>query len=111
MLPLQDFINYIDQNGLFDAEDRILLAVSGGKDSVLMVHLFKQAGYNFGIAHCNFGLRGTESQRDEQFVRELGVLLDVPVYVTHFETKVYAAAQGISTQMAARDLRLKKITN
>ncbi|WP_158797126.1 tRNA lysidine(34) synthetase TilS [Pedobacter sp. L105] len=107
MLPLQNFIDYVNQNSLFDPEDRILLAVSGGKDSVLMVHLFKQAGYNFGIAHCNFKLRGAESQRDEQFVLELASSLDVPFYVTHFDTKAYAAAQRISTQMAARDLRYR----
>jgi tRNA(Ile)-lysidine synthase len=105
MLPLQNFTEYIRQNALFAPGHKILLAVSGGKDSVLMVHLFKQAGFNFGIAHCNFGLRGSESQRDEHFVRTLAAVLDIPLYVTHFETKTYAANHKISTQMAARDLR------
>jgi len=105
MLPLQHFSDYIDQNSLFDKNDRILLAVSGGKDSVLMVHFFKQAGFKFGIAHCNFGLRAEESQRDERFVSTLATALEVPLYVTHFQTKLYAGVQKISTQMAARDLR------
>lgn len=107
MLPLLNFKDYILQNALFDPQHRILLAVSGGKDSVLMAHFFKQAGFNFAIAHCNFGLRGGESQRDEHFVRRLAAVLDVPVYVTHFETKVFAAEHKISTQMAARDLRYR----
>jgi tRNA(Ile)-lysidine synthase len=105
MLPLQHFKDYIDQNSLFHKEERILLAVSGGKDSVLMAHLFKQAGFKFGIAHCNFGLRAEESQRDERFVGALAAMLEVPLYVTHFQTKLYAASAKISTQMAARDLR------
>lgn len=105
MLPLLNFTDYIRQNALFGQEHRILLAVSGGKDSVLMVHLFKQAGFSFGIAHCNFGLRGGESQRDEHFVRTLASVVDAPLYVKHFETKAFAAGQKISTQMAARDLR------
>ncbi len=105
MLPLQNFKDYILKNSLFGADHKILLAVSGGKDSVLMAHLFKLAGLNFGIAHCNFNLRADESQRDESFVKLLSATLEVPFYVIHFETKAYAAEHGISTQMAARDLR------
>jgi len=105
MLPLESFKQYIRQNELFSAGHKILLAVSGGKDSILMAHLFKASGFDFGMAHCNFGLRGTESQRDEHFVRTLAAVLEVPCYVTHFETKAYAAEHSISTQMAARDLR------
>ncbi|SMC68533.1 tRNA lysidine(34) synthetase TilS [Pedobacter nyackensis] len=105
MLPLQNFKAYIDQHSLFKAKDKILLAVSGGKDSVLMAHLFKLSGFDFGIAHCNFNLRADESQRDEAFVKMLAATLDVPFYVTHFKTKQYAAAHKVSTQMAARTLR------
>lgn len=105
MLPLQSFLNYIRHNDLFTSGQRLLLTVSGGKDSVLMAHFFKEAGFNFGMAHCNFGLRGSESVRDEHFVRTLAAILEVPVYVTHFETKAFAAAHKISTQMAARELR------
>lgn len=107
MLPLQSFTDYIRQNALFSSDHKILLAVSGGKDSVLMAHLFKQAGFKFGIAHCNFGLRAGESQRDEHFVRTLASVLEVPFHVTHFDTKTYAAEHKISTQMAARDLRYR----
>ena len=72
-----------------------------------MAHLFKQGGFKFGIAHCNFGLRAEESQRDERFVSALASQLEVPLYVTHFATKAYAAEHKISTQMAARDLRYR----
>lgn len=105
MLPLQSFRAFISRHQLFEPDQKILLAVSGGKDSVLMVHLFKQAGLNFGIAHCNFQLRSEESMRDEAFVKMLAATLDVPFHVTHFNTKAYAKAQRCSTQMAARDLR------
>lgn len=105
MLPLQSFKDYISSHALFSEKKNILLAVSGGKDSVLMAHLFQQSGYRFGIAHCNFGLRTDESQRDENFVRMLAAKLEVPFHVTHFETKAYASANKISTQMAARTLR------
>jgi tRNA(Ile)-lysidine synthase len=105
MLPLTDFKDFIVQNSLFSDHQRILLTVSGGRDSVLMAHLFKLSGYEFGIAHCNFNLRSDESQRDEHFVRVLAATLDAPFYVTHFKTKEYAAAHNISTQMAARELR------
>ena len=105
MLPLQNFNDFNHHNNLFSIESNILLAVSGGKDSVLMVHLFKAAGYTFSIAHCNFNLRGDESQRDESFVRLLASIVEVPFYLKQFETKSYAAAHKVSTQMAARDLR------
>lgn len=105
MLPVEQFISYIKKNALFTASDKILLAVSGGKDSVLMAQLFKLSNYNFSIAHCNFNLRGDEAQRDESFVKLLAATLDVQFYVTHFDTKGYSNEHHISTQMAARDLR------
>lgn len=105
MLPLQSFRAFISRHQLFKPGQKILLAVSGGKDSVLMVHLFKQAGFDFGIAHCNFQLRADESQRDEAFVKLLAATLEVPFHVIHFNTKAYAKAHRSSTQMAARDLR------
>lgn len=105
MFPLQQFNNFIKSNALFVKQDKILLAVSGGKDSVLMAQLFKLAGYQFSIAHCNFNLRADESQRDESFVKLLAATLSVPFYVKHFDTKAYANEHRISTQMAARDLR------
>ena len=105
MLPVVGFLDYIKKNALFTQEDKILLAVSGGKDSVLMAQLFKLTGFKFSIAHCNFNLRGDESQRDEAFVKLLALTLDVPFYSTHFDTKAYAKANHLSTQMAARALR------
>ncbi len=99
------FTNFIEQNNLFAKDDKILLAVSGGKDSVLMAHLFKQAGYNFSIAHCNFNLRGEESLRDQNFVSALADELNVPFYFINFDTKTYANDHKISLQMAARELR------
>ncbi len=105
MLPLSQFQDFIKKNELFSSGNKILLAVSGGKDSVLMLHLFKALGVDIGVAHCNFGLRADEAQRDENFVRILADALDLLFYVTHFETKKYAAENKVSTQMAARTLR------
>jgi tRNA(Ile)-lysidine synthase len=105
MLPLQRFQDFIRIHGLSTIKAKLLLAVSGGKDSVLMVHLFKLAGYDFAIAHCNFNLRGAESRRDEIFVRNLAVSMDVPFYFTDFDTEAHSASHKVSTQMAARDLR------
>ncbi len=105
MLPLQQFRDFIEQQQLFTEGNRILLAVSGGKDSVLMLHLFKAIGVDVGVAHCNFNLRADEAQRDEHFVALLAGNLGLPFYVTHFDTKKYAHQHKISTQMAARELR------
>jgi len=82
-----------------------LLAVSGGIDSVVMAHLFKKAGYNCSIAHCNFQLRGTDSDLDEAFVRSLASTLEFPLFIKHFEVEAEMLKKGISLQMAARDLR------
>ncbi|MCX2495664.1 tRNA lysidine(34) synthetase TilS [Pedobacter sp. PF22-3] len=105
MLPLSQFQDFIEQQKLFVQGNRILLAVSGGKDSVLMLHLFKAIGVDVGVAHCNFNLRADEAQRDESFVALLAENFELPFYVTHFDTKKYATENKISTQMAARDLR------
>lgn len=105
MLPLYQFQDFIQQHELFASGNKILLAVSGGKDSVLMLHLFKAIGVNVGVAHCNFNLRADEAQRDENFVKMLTETLNLPFHITHFDTKKYAAENKISTQMAARYLR------
>ncbi len=96
---------FIRQHALFLPEERILLAVSGGRDSVLMAHLFKNEGFNFGIAHCNFNMRGEESKQDEQFTSGLANELNVPFYTTGFDTQAYSLENHISIQMAARELR------
>ncbi len=99
------FKDSVKQKNLFSVKDKLLLAVSGGVDSVVLCELCKQAGYNFIIAHCNFQLRGEESERDEQFVNELGKKYDVEVLVQRFDTENYAAKNKLSTQEAARELR------
>ncbi len=105
MQLLQQFRDYITAHRLFTVQQQLLLAVSGGVDSVVLCELCKQAGYPFVIAHCNFGLRGEESMRDEQFVRSLGHKYDVQVLVKQFDTRAYAAAHKLSVQEAARELR------
>ncbi len=84
---------------------RLLLAVSGGIDSVVLTHLVAAAGFDFAIAHCNFQLRGLESQRDEQFVQALGAQYGKPVFVKQFDTNAYAIENKVSIQVAARELR------
>jgi len=105
MLPVKQFTDFIEQNKLFKPTGKVLAAVSGGMDSVLMAHLLKAAGYNFSIAHCNFQLRGDDAQADQEFCKNLAQQLDVPFYTINFDTTDYAASHKISIQMAARDLR------
>ena len=87
------------------AKDRVLLAVSGGLDSMAMLHLFSQSDIPFAVAHCNFGLRGAESDGDEAFVKDCAKTLGVPFFFRKFQTRVYAKVQKYSIQMAARELR------
>ena len=96
---------FIKSKYLFKKTDRILLAVSAGIDSVVMADLFHQAGFNFGIAHCNFGLRGKESDGDETFTQKLARQYKVPFFTTRFNTSEFASSRKISIQMAARELR------
>lgn len=103
---LSNFITYIQQQELFRlSRDRVLIAVSGGMDSVALVQLCKKAGVKFGIAHCNFQLRDKESDADAQFVQDLATQMDVPFYQVSFETKKEAVLAKKSIQVAARDLR------
>jgi len=102
---LKEFVYFVKKEKLFLKKENILLAVSGGADSIVMCYLFKAAGFKFAIAHCNFNLRGEESNADEDFVKEIAKKLNVALYTTTFETHIYAKEEGISIQMAARDLR------
>ncbi len=95
----------IVHNALFSTSSGILLALSGGPDSVALLRVLLELGYCPAAAHCNFHLRGSESDRDEQFVRNLCGLLGVKLYVAHFNTYDYARSHGISIEMAARELR------
>lgn len=99
------FQSFITENELFANTDRILLAVSGGVDSVVLCYLFQQSGFQFGIAHCNFQLRGEASDGDEVFVKNLARRLEVPFFSKSFDTNAFAAKHKISIQMAARELR------
>jgi tRNA(Ile)-lysidine synthase len=105
MNVLERLMGYIEKEHLLMPHDKILLTVSGGKDSMLMAHLFAKAGYTIAIAHCNFQLRGSESDADEALVRKFATENNVPIYVKHFDTKIYAKDHQISIQMAARELR------
>jgi tRNA(Ile)-lysidine synthase len=105
LLPVKQFVSFIEQNTLFTPDSKILAAVSGGIDSVLMAHLLKLAGYTFSIAHCNFQLRGDEALRDQTFCNRLANQLRVPFHTINFDTRNYAAENKISIQMAARELR------
>src|SRR5882724_10875068 len=102
---LQRYKEYIKKENLFQPKDQLLLAVSGGMDSVVLCELCNQAGYDFAIAHCNFQLRGEESERDEKFVKELGKKYGVEVFIKKFDTEKYAHETKKGIQEAARDLR------
>ncbi len=99
------FIKYILDNQLFTKNDGLLVAVSGGVDSVVLCQLLHLNEYHFSIVHCNFQLRGTESEGDEAFVKSLAALWAVPFYTKKFDTKGYALEHKLSIQVAARNLR------
>lgn len=102
---LEQFLHHIARCELFDRRHRILLAVSGGIDSTVMVRLFRQAGFAAAIAHCNFRLRGEAAEDDTRFVRKLSEDNDMEFHLTAFDTERVAHERRISIQMAARELR------
>lgn len=102
---LAPFRQYIKEKKLIHPDERLLVAVSGGVDSVLLARFCVEAGYQVTLAHCNFQLRGEESERDEAFVRALADELGVPLLVRHFDTIQLAEAVGKGIQELARDLR------
>jgi tRNA(Ile)-lysidine synthase len=105
MLPR--FQKYIDDNKLFELDSYVICAVSGGIDSMVLLDLMIQSGFKVGVAHCNFKLRGEESDQDESFVKSIAGDYSVPYYGTSFQTREYARSKGISIQMAARELRME----
>ena len=101
---LEKFLRFNTQNSLFSPQEPILLAVSGGMDSVVMSHLFFRAKFQFGIAHCHFSLR-PEADAEAELVRKLAQKFEVPFFFRQFDTLSFAKKEKISVQMAARSLR------
>jgi tRNA(Ile)-lysidine synthase len=101
----EQFAAYINRYHLIAESDKIILALSGGIDSMVLADLLLKAKVEFVAAHCNFHLRGEESDGDENFVRGFAERNGIQCFVKHFDTEQYAAEQGVSIEMAARDLR------
>jgi tRNA(Ile)-lysidine synthase len=105
---------HIHQKFSFLKEKKLLIAISGGVDSVVLTHLFYQLNFDISLAHCNFNLRGAASDKDEYFVKELGKKLTLKTFSVSFETEKYATKNQLSTQVAARNLRydwFQELTN
>ena len=98
---------YIKKYNLLNSNDLYIVALSGGADSVALLLLLKEHGFNVHAAHCNFHLRGDESDRDEAFCVELCQRLGVELHRAHFDTREYAELHKVSIEMAARELRYK----
>lgn len=96
---------YIEKHRLLNRDSLHIVALSGGADSVCLLRMMKQMGYRVEAAHCNFKLRGEESNRDESFCRSLCETLGVELHVVHFDTREYAMLHSVSIEMAARELR------
>ena len=105
MTMLDQFQAYINRYHLIAEGEKIILALSGGIDSMVLADLLLKTKVEFVAAHCNFHLRGEESDGDERFVREFAEKNGIQCIVKHFETEKYATEQGVSIEMAARDLR------
>jgi len=104
-MVLSDFKKHINQNLSFLTESKILIAISGGIDSVVLTHICHKTKLDIALAHCNFNLRAAESDADEAFVLELASQLKVDVFTERFDTQIYANENKCSIQMAARELR------
>ena len=105
MTMLEQFQAYINRYNLIAKGEKVILALSGGIDSMVLADLLLKAKVEFVAAHCNFHLRGDESDGDDWFVRKFAENRGIQCFVKHFETEKYAAKYGISIEMAARDLR------
>jgi len=101
----EQVLQFINDHNLFGKEHQILVAVSGGQDSIVLAHYLHEAGFKIAIAHCNFQLRAKESDQDEAFVKRFATMLGVPYHVQRFETKAFSKGMKMSTQEAARELR------
>jgi tRNA(Ile)-lysidine synthase len=101
----QKILEFLRENRLLEADENLLLTVSGGRDSTVMFHIFTNCGINFSAAHCNFCLRGSESDEDEVFVKNLCERFKIPFHTKKFDTLAFAASEKINVQLAARRLR------
>jgi len=102
---LNSVSDFIAKHQLLSPDDLHLVALSGGADSVALLLILQQLGYRIEAAHCNFHLRGEESDRDEEFVKSLCKKRNIPLHLIHFDTKEYASLHQVSIEMAARELR------
>lgn len=98
---------HIEENFPFLKSGKLLLAISGGIDSVALAHVLKSLDYNISLAHVNFQLRGKDSDGDESFVKEIGEKWQIPVFSKKVETELYAREKRLSIQMAAREIRYR----
>ena len=111
---LQELAKHIDKHFSFLKGKKLLIAISGGVDSVVLTHLLHQLKFDISLAHCNFQLRSEESDKDEEFVKNLGKKLNLNTYTIRFNTNEYAVNNKLSTQLAARELRyswFEKLSN
>ncbi|WP_294956721.1 tRNA lysidine(34) synthetase TilS [uncultured Flavobacterium sp.] len=99
------FQNHIVSRFPFLAEKKLFLAVSGGLDSMVLLHLLSQLPYEIAVLHCNFQLRGVESFGDQEFIQDYCSQNNIPIFTTHFDTEAFAKDYKLSTQVAARELR------
>ncbi len=102
---IKKFHTHIQQSNLFTKEDLLIIAVSGGVDSIVLTHLCHQFNYNIIIAHCNFQLRGEESEADQQFVEKFAQQTGLPIEIKVFDTQAYIEKNKLSIQEGARQLR------
>ena len=102
---LEQFQNHINQNFDFLADKKLLIAVSGGLDSMVLLHLFQQLNFDIATAHCNFQLRGIESFDDQNFVQKYASANNIPIFINQFDTENFAKDFKLSVQVAARNLR------
>lgn len=101
----KEFNNHLQKQFHFLKNSRLLIAISGGLDSMVLTHLCKASQLNIALAHCNFHLRGDESNEDEDFILQVAEDLELEVFIESFDTESYAKQHKLSTQMAARELR------
>lgn len=106
MMPFEKKIaEFIERESLFNREDKLLVALSGGADSVALLLALKGLGYDLEAVHCNFHIRGDEAERDALFCEELCRHINVPFHRKDFDTNIYAKTRKVSVEMAARELR------